>query len=179
MGFRLVVASSLALLLVGCGGTTDAVRLSIRIDSGFGAQVRHQQFTLRCHPTGGDIPNRVTLCRMIDAHPQAMLFPDEPRSFCIGGLGRAQVTVKGTARGGDVSFARSPMCEWPGGVSALAYVAAADARALGDDACHLLPVASARLRCDEDAALLRQPTPWSRVRACLSAQPRAERPSSG
>jgi hypothetical protein len=172
MGLRLIVGSSLALLLAGCGGN-DAVRLSVRIDSGFGAQAHRHHFTLRCNPTGGDIPNRITLCRMIDAHPQAMLFPDEPRSSCVGGLGRAQVTVTGTARGGAVSFVRSPMCEWPGGVSALAYAAAADPLALGADARHLLRVASVRLRCDEDATLLRLPTPWSRVHACLSAQPGA------
>jgi hypothetical protein len=173
MGLRLVVAaSSFALVLAGCG-SSHAVRLSVKIVSGFGAQARHQHFTLRCNPTGGDMPNRITLCRMIAAHPKAMLHPDQPRSGCTGGVGMPQVTVTGSAVSREVSLSGSPMCDWPGGVSALAYWAAAEAGQSSAETKHLLRVASVRLRCDEDAALLKRPTPWARVRACLAAQPAA------
>lgn len=170
MGLRLIViGSSLVLLLAGCGGST-ATHLSVRIDSGFGAQARHQRFTLRCNPTGGDIPHRAALCRMIAGHSKAMLYPDTSRSSCLGSVGGPSVTVTGTALGRDVSFTRRPMCDWPGGVSTFAYWAAADPSAA--EATHYLRVANVRLRCDEDAALLRPPIPWARVRACLSAQPK-------
>ncbi len=108
-------------VLAGCG-SSHAVRLSVSIDSGFGAQARHQHFTLRCSPIGGDVPTGIALCRMIAAHPKAMLHPNEPRSGCIGGVGMPQVTVTGSAGRRGVSLAGSPMCDWPGGVSALAYV---------------------------------------------------------
>lgn len=167
----IAIAAASAGLLAGCG-SSHAVRLSVRIDSGFGAQARSQHVTLRCNPTGGDMPNRITLCRMIAAHPKAMLHPDRPRSGCIGGNpSTPRVTVTGTALGRDVSLAGSPMCDWPGGVSALAYWAAADARLPAADATHYLQVASVRLHCDEDEALLKPHVPWARVRACLSAQP--------
>jgi hypothetical protein len=172
MGFRLVVvASSFAFVLTGCG-SSHAVRLSVEVVTGFGAQARHQHFTLRCNPTGGDMPNRITLCRMIAAHPKAMLHPERARSSCLGGEGIPQVTVTGSAGGRDVSLSGSAMCDWPGGVGALAYLAAADVGQSPAEAKHLLRVANVRLHCDEDAALLRLPTPWSQVRACLSAQPK-------
>src|SRR3989442_2365270 len=82
----IAIAEVVAGLLAGCG-SSSTVRLSVRIVSGFGAQLRRQDFTLRCNPTGGDTPNRITLCRMIAAHPQAMLQPGRPRSFCLGGQG--------------------------------------------------------------------------------------------
>lgn len=116
------------------------------------------------------MPNRITLCRMIAVHPEAMLHPGVPRSVCSGGPGRPQVTVKGRAFRRDVSLAGSPMCDWPGGVSALAYWAAAETRLPAADASHYLEVAS--VRCDEDEALLKPPVPWARVSACLSAQPK-------
>jgi hypothetical protein len=116
------------------------------------------------------MPNRKVLYRMIAAHAKAMLHPDPPRTVC-GGAG-IRVTVEGSAPGGDVHLANAPACGWPGGVSVLAYWAAGDSCLSAAEASHYLAVATVRLYCDEDAVLLRQPTAWSRVRACLSAQPK-------
>jgi hypothetical protein len=103
---------------------------------------------------------------MLSEHPTAMLDPGLTRSSCIGGIGAPpSVSVRGTHRGDRVGFDARVMCDWPGGEGALAYWAAAVEP-------HYLPLASVRIHCDDDAALLSNPIRWSRVRACLRALPR-------
>ena len=85
-----------ALLLAGCGHAhtrgAEHVRprktaLSVRVASGIGRDAKDQRFALRCNPTGGDMPNRTALCKMIGEHPAAMLDPGQARSTCVGGMG--------------------------------------------------------------------------------------------
>ncbi len=144
-----------AVLLTACGnGANTGAVISIRIQNGPDALDR--RFTLRCNPTGGDMPNRTALCRMIAKHPQAMLYPGDEQSVCIGGIGiPPSVSVSGTWRGRHVRRSHRVMCEWPGGAGALAYWAAAVSP-------RYLPVAAVRLHCDEDPSL--QTTPiWASV----------------
>jgi hypothetical protein len=165
-------AAGLILVASACGGDQSSAVMSVRIVSGSGPSRTDQRFTLRCDPTGGDMPNRIALCRMIAKHPQAMLTPGRPRSLCLGGPGLPpSVSVSGRWRGRSVRLNARVMCEWPGGVAALAYWAAADSP-------HFLRVASVRLRCDEDPSLQKAPTPWARVRACLRAPPSHWQPSN-
>jgi hypothetical protein len=159
---RAVAAAGLLVLLGGCGGGGSSTRLAVAISQGFGPQLRTRHFTLRCDPTGGDMPHRASLCRIIGLHPRAMLFPADARSTCIGGIGIPEVTVRGTSRGRHVSLEGAPLCTWPGGVGPFAYWAAASEPAD-------LPSAAARLHCEEDADLLAPTTPWKRVRACLGS----------
>ena len=157
-----------AIGLVGCGDgkAGRSVALSVRITSGIAPEVAILRYTLRCDPTGGDMPNRTALCRMIAVHPKAMLYPGQVLSPCVGGVSTPQISVSGTWRGRSVhNDAGAPMCYWPGGgVSALAYWAAAEAP-------QYLSVAALRLHCDEDPSLQKTPIPWARVRACLLALP--------
>jgi hypothetical protein len=157
--------------LAACGGGgTGTVDLSVLITSGFGSTLKDERFTLRCRPTGGDMPNRRRLCAMIARHPRAMLSPARARSTCLGGIGTPSVSVSGSWHGRSVHFSAEVMCDWPGGVAALAYWAAADSP-------HYLPVASVRIHCEDDAALQKRPIRWARVRACLSALPPHWHPS--
>ena len=170
-----VRASVVAVLLFGfaaCGGRGGGagVNVSVRIMSGFSSSLKDERFTLRCQPTGGDLPNRERLCAMIASHPRAMLSPARPRSTCIGGLGMPSVSVSGKWHGRTVRFSATVMCDWPGGVAGLAYWAAAESP-------HYLPVASVRIHCDDDASLQKRPIRWARVRACLSALPPHWHPS--
>jgi hypothetical protein len=72
--------------VVACGGgDTGTAALSVRLTSGYGASLKDERYTLRCHPMGGDMPNRVRLCAMIASHPRAMLRPARARSTCLGG----------------------------------------------------------------------------------------------
>ena len=171
---RPVAAAAVALLLAGtagCGGARHGVHLSVRLTSGFGSSLKDERFTLRCEPTGGDMPRRARLCAMIAAHPRAMTAPGRARSTCLGGAGiPPTVSVSGTWRGRSVHFTTRVLCDWPGGVAALAYWAAAESP-------HDLPVASVRLHCDDDPALQTTPIRWARVRACLSALPPHWHPS--
>jgi hypothetical protein len=166
---RLAVIVALpAVLLAGCGGSSTgqkggSVRLSVKIDSGLHST--HLRFTLRCRPVGGDMTNREALCRMIAEHPEAMLYPPEPRSYCVGGPTIPVVTVRGTLGGREVSTGGMIGCDWPGGESSAAFWAAAERP--GD-----LVFVDARLHCDEDPALLRRPIRWARVRECQATQPR-------
>jgi Subtilisin inhibitor-like len=158
--------------VVACGGgDTGTATLSVRLTSGYGASLKDERYTLRCHPMGGDMPNRVRLCAMIASHPRAMLRPARARSTCLGGPGRPpSVSVSGKWNGRRVRFEAQVMCDWPGGVAALAYWAAAESP-------HDLPVAAVRLRCDDDSSLQRKPIRWARVRACLRALPPHWHPS--
>jgi hypothetical protein len=169
---RATLAVVLCFGLTACGGGGSAkVDLSVRIKSGFGSSLKDERFTLRCGPTGGDMPNRARLCRMIASHPQAMLFPARPRSTCLGGLGiPPEVAVSGRWHGRAVRFGMRVLCDWPGGVAALAYWAAADSP-------HDLPVASVRIHCDDDPSLQKKPIRWARVRACLRVFPPNWHPS--
>jgi hypothetical protein len=162
----------LLLGLSACGGGgTGAVDLSVRVTSGFGSTLKDKRFTLRCRPTGGDIPNRSRLCAMIARHPRAMLAPARPRTTCLGGAGiPPSVSVTGRWDGRRVRFDARVMCDWPGGIAALAYWAAAESP-------HELPVAILRIHCDDDASLQKTPIRWARVRACLRALPPHWHPS--
>ena len=144
--------------------------VSVRVTSGFGPTLKDERFTLRCRPAGGDMPNRARLCAMIARHPRAMLAPARPRSVCGGGPGMPTFSVSGRWRGRSVRFSTEVLCEWPGGVAALAYWAAADSP-------HYLPVASVRIHCEDDASLQKTPIRWARVRACLRALPSHWHPS--
>jgi hypothetical protein len=157
--------------LAGCGGGgTAAVDLSVRLTSGFGPSLKDERFTLRCQPTGGDMPNRARLCAMIAAHPRAMLAPARARSVCLGGPGMPTVSVAGKWQGRGVRFSEAVLCDWPGGVAALAYWAAAESP-------HYLPVAAVRLHCDDDRSLQKRPIRWARVRGCLRTLPPHWHPS--
>jgi hypothetical protein len=163
----IVLVSLTGAVLAGCGSNRpeSSVVLSVRIMSGVAPDGEILRYALRCGPTGGDMPNRTVLCRMIAAHPQAMLYPGQTLSVCDGGAGTPQVSVSGVWHGRSIhNDPGVPMCDWPGGVSALAYWAAAETP-------HYLPLAALRLRCDEDTSLQKRPIPWGRVRACLSALP--------
>jgi hypothetical protein len=161
-----VAALSVGALVSGCGGNDQTgTALSIRITTGVNYRPvgdrRIEPFTLHCDPTGGDMPNRVELCRLIAKHPQAMLFPFHSISACDI---PASVKVSGVSHGRVVRFDRS-ICEWPGSTGSFAYYAATFSP-------HDLAIAAVRLRCDEDPSLLRKPTPWTRVHACMTARPR-------
>jgi hypothetical protein len=171
-----VFATLVTVLLVGCGGSSvrkgsGPVRLSVKIDSGLPDHRTRLRFTIRCNPTGGDMPNRETLCRMIAAHPEAMLYPPRPRSLCAGGPSIPVVTV--TGRIGDRAGSTGGMigCGWPGGQSSGAFWAAVERP--GD-----LAVISVRLHCDEDKALVHRPIDLDRVRACLATEPHWAKPRS-
>jgi hypothetical protein len=155
-----------------CGSGRTDTALSVRIKSGIGSSTKDQRFTLRCDPTGGDMPNRAVLCKMISEHPQAMLDPGKARSTCIGGIGTPSVSVSGTRNGHRVDLKARVMCEWPGGGAALAYWAAADMP-------HSLALATLRIHCDDDTELQKTPIDWARVRACVGALPPHWRPTSG
>jgi hypothetical protein len=162
---RVLVVALTAVVAAGCGSSESSVRLAVSINSGFGHNSGHQNYTLRCNPTGGNMPYRDQLCRMISLHSVAMLDPPRAKSVCLGGPGvPPTVTVSGFARGRHVSLERRVNCDWPGGVGPFAYwSASADP--------HNLAVAAVRLHCDEDPALQRRPIAWARVRACLDALP--------
>jgi hypothetical protein len=137
----------------------------VRIASGVGSSGEDQRFTLRCDPTGGDMPNRAALCKLIAEHPVAMLTPGQMRSTCDGGVGAPpSVTVAGTRGGHRVGFGARVMCEWPGGEAALAYWAAADIP-------RYLALAKLRVPCDDNLALQAAPIRWTRVRACIDKVP--------
>jgi hypothetical protein len=170
---RAAVAVAVVLLfgLVGCGSEgTGKVALSVRLTSGFGSSLKNERFTLRCQPTSGDMPNRARLCAMVARHPRAMLAPARARSVCVGGPGMPTVSVAGRWHGRRVRFSEAVLCDWPGGVAALAYWAAAESP-------HYLPVASVRLHCDDDPSLQKRPIRWARVRACLREVPPHWHPS--
>jgi hypothetical protein len=168
---RAALAVALLSGLVGCGGGgSGAVDLSVRLTSGFGSSLKDERFVLRCHPTGGDMPNRARLCALIASHPRAMLRPARARSTCLGRPGMPWVSVSGTWNGRHVRFEAPVLCDWPGGVAALAYWAAAESP-------HDLAVAAVRLHCDDDPSLQRKPIRWARVRACLRALPPHWHPS--
>jgi hypothetical protein len=170
------------MLLAGCGHAhtrgAEHIRpsetvLSVRVASGVGPEAKDERFTLRCNPTGGDMPNRTALCRMIGEHPAAMVDPGEARSSCDGGVGvPPSVWVSGRSDGHPVRVRARVSCDWPGGEGALAYWAAADMP-------HFLPVAAVRLHCDDDAHLQKAPIRWARVRACVRKIPPHWRPSTG
>jgi len=118
----LVSLSGVALVGCGSGKARPGAVLSVRITSGIAPEVDILRYTLRCDPTGGDMPNRTALCRMIALYPKAMLYPGLVLSPCDGGVSTPQISVSGTWRGRSVhNDAGAPMCYWPGGgVSALA-----------------------------------------------------------
>lgn len=170
------------MLLAGCGHAhmrgaehfrPSKTVLLVRIASGVGRDMKDERFTLRCDPTGGEMPNRAALCKMISEHPAAMLDPGRARSTCVGGMGvPPSVSVSGRSRGRPVKVTARVSCDWPGGEGALAFWAAADMP-------HVLPVAALRLHCDDDADLQKTPIRWARVRACVRKIPVHWRPSTG
>jgi hypothetical protein len=140
--------------LIGCGESRrSSVRLTVTIQVGNEAAHR---FSLDCEPTGGDMPHRVTLCRMIQAHPQVMLHSGAVG--CDGSPTYNHVTVRGTDHGRSAAFDGDPVC----GPIGLAYEAAVSYP-------HALPVAAVRLHCLE-------PRFVGSTGACLNAVPRKWKP---
>jgi hypothetical protein len=165
--------AAIAVSFAGIAGCSDrpAVDLSVRVQSGFGRQAEDKRFTLRCDPSGGDMPNRAALCAMVAEHPDAMLFRHRTRTTCLGGIGMPDIAVSGSYRG-EMVQADVRLCDWPGGVAGAAYWAAADSP-------RDLKTVSAHLRCDDDAILQQAPIRWASVRACLRGflRPRPSRPN--
>lgn len=154
----------------GCSDSRAAADLSVRIQSGFGRLAEDKRFTLRCDPSGGDMPNGAALCAMIAEHPEAMLFRHRTRSSCLGGIGiPPAVAVSGSYRGQKVQ-ADVRLCDWPGGVAGAAYWAAVDSP-------RDLKTVSAHLHCDDDPALQQVPIRWASVRSCVRGFLRPYRPS--
>jgi hypothetical protein len=168
--FALAAIALTSVGISGCSESRAEADLSVRIQSGFGRLAEDKRFTLRCDPSGGDMPNRAALCAMLAEHPEAMLFRNGTRSSCLGGIGiPPAVSVSGTYRGEKVK-ADVRLCDWPGGVAGAAYWAAVDSP-------RDLETVSAHLHCDDDPVLQRVPIRWASVRACLRGFLRPHRPS--
>jgi hypothetical protein len=60
-----VAAAVLVLAALGCDGGHRGADLSVRIVNGYGSGEKDRRFSLRCDPTGGDLPNRAAVCQMI------------------------------------------------------------------------------------------------------------------
>ena len=161
------VVTALSLLvptLAACGGSGGSgVRLVVTLREESGRSDVHAvalKFTLRCDPTGGDLPNRADLCTFIDDHPSVMLHRALPG--CDDAVATPKVEVVGSDHGRGVSLVGEPIC----GPVALAYWAAVDAP-------HALPVAAVRLHCLESSFV---PKVRNRLGPCLNAVPRGWRP---
>jgi hypothetical protein len=175
------VSCGLLLVLVGCGGTSQAVRrgridVRIRLTTYRLAVRKVQSFTLFCEPTGGNLPLAARVCRDIRVHPQAMLDPPRPgpprkSSLCAGGPFMPQLAVTVTANGKTRRFGGSPGCNWPGGQAVAVYFDAATNESQD------MSGSESELRCDEDPMLLAVPTPLASVVACRHGlwTPRSER----
>lgn len=146
------------MLVLGSPAAATPSRLTVHI--AVSHDHRTTRYTLLCGPAGGTIPEAGRLCRDIAAHPLPMLDPGRRRSVCAGAVGAPILTVSSTRRGRPTSFAGQPGCGWPGGTALAVYWAAAsrDVRTL--------ELLEPRLRCDDDPALLAEPTPWRSVFAC-------------
>jgi hypothetical protein len=170
-----------ALLAAGLGGSSTAgpgrpqsvsLRVAIREYTGPHAfrpdQPFTRRFTLRCDPTGGTIPNRAALCRLIAAHPGVMLPAQVSEQVglrlfgCDQRLGTPQITVTGAGFAHAVSFVAVPNC----GPVGLAYWGAIDEPSA-------LPVAAVRLHCLEPEFV---PTAPSTLGSCLNSVPRGWKP---
>jgi hypothetical protein len=163
-----MVAMVVAGIATGCSAGTNAhqrqsivsARITIKTANPLGRRPKERQFTLRCRPTGGSMPQAAQLCRDIAQHPISMLAPGGARSVCAGGPFMPVISVQATWHGRSTSLGGSPGCTWPGGTALAVYWAASR----GDE--HLLRMMQPRLRCDDDATLLAKPTPWRSVFAC-------------
>lgn len=97
----------LAAAAVGIGAchaaTPRATRLSITVyPNGIGA-TGAKRYTLRCNPTGGNVPNPARACAVLASldHPFA---PTPPNTICSDiALGPEEAIVKGTLRGSRVA----------------------------------------------------------------------------
>jgi hypothetical protein len=154
------IAAVGVLLMASCGGSHASTDLSIRIQSGFGRFAENKQFTLRCDPVGGDMPNREALCRLLAAHRNLMLFRSDQLSTCLGGLGiPPTISLSGTAAGEKVN-AQVRLCDMPGGAAGNAYWAAVDAPGK-------FSLAAARVRYCDDPSLKRVPLDSKLLRRCV------------
>jgi hypothetical protein len=154
--------------LAACGDSEPHARVTVAIRVSRAAEGQKRivtSFTLRCGPVGGDLPLARRVCRDIARHPVAMLNPHAPLSTCGGMVNGPAVVVRATAARRHGHFAGQPFCGWPGGTALGIYFSAAthDLRTLAR--------VEPRLRCDDDPELLRRPTPWHRVDACLHGRP--------
>lgn len=158
-----MAAAAVVLALAGCGGSTRAaVHVTVK------QQGHTKTFTLGCDPVSGTLPLRAQVCADVARHGRAMLDPRPARSVCGGGPLEPVVRVD-TADG--TSYSGIPNCGWPGGTPLAIFwdASGGDRGALRRD--------SARLRCEDDPALLVHPTPWASVFACTHGlwTPAAER----
>jgi hypothetical protein len=69
--------------------------------------------------------------------------------------------VRAVSGAKNTRFSGRAFCDWPGGTALGIYWAAS-----WRDVDTLDPI-EVRLRCDDDPVLLAQPTPWTRVMACM------------
>ncbi len=168
-----LAAAAIVTAAAGCGNANPVADATVRVQltthTG-GSRVTHV-FSLACDPTRGSLPLAARVCADISRHSQAMLDPLPFRSTCAGGPLMPELTVTTTRSGKTASFTGSPGCGWPGGTPLSVYVAAAQRDT------HVLRLMEPRLRCEDDATLLAQPTPWASVTACVHGlwTPRSER----
>jgi hypothetical protein len=168
-----LVGAAIVAVVSGCGHASSAAGTTVRIQlttHAGGGRVTHV-FSLACDPAHGSLPFAARVCVDIGRHTQAMLDPLPFRSTCAGGPLMPELTVTTTRAGKTASFTGSPGCGWPGGTPLSVYFAATQRDT------HLLRVMEPRLRCEDDATLLAEPTPWASVTACVHGlwTPRSER----
>ncbi len=170
---RIAFALALVGAVTACGHPSSVAGTSVRIQltTYTGGNRATHMFSLACDSARGSLPLAARVCADIRRHSQAMLDPVPSRSTCAGGPLMPVLTVATTRAGKTASFTGSPGCGWPGGTPLSVYFAAARRDT------HLLRLMEPRLRCEDDATLLAQPTPWASVTACVHGlwTPRSER----
>ena len=98
--------AALALLVGGCGGNGDDIRLTVALGTvdWEHLEVGEQRFELRCDPPGGTIRRAEELCFVLE-HDPSLLDPPATTSTCAGSLGIPPgVTVRGVANGRTVDL---------------------------------------------------------------------------
>lgn len=162
------VAVGVTVIAAGCGGARakSAISVQIKVTSTFFGESQvyskphTRSYTLSCRPTGGTLPFAARVCADIVRHPQPMLDPLPARTSCLGSPNMAEVTVTARYAGKTATSTDSPDCEWPGGLGAAIYFDAVLRNR------RYLALTEPRLRCEEDRALLVEPTPFVSVEAC-------------
>jgi hypothetical protein len=171
LGMAAVGVAALASIVSGCGdGGRAAVSVHVTLTSYLHGVRNTTSLSLKCGPVSGTLPFSARICGDIARHPQAMLRPLPSRSSC-GGINMPELTITSTSGGKTATFGGSPGCGWPGGTPLAIYFAAAQRNTQG------LDLMEPRLRCDDDPVLLKKPTPYSSVAACIHGlwTPRTER----
>jgi Subtilisin inhibitor-like len=144
----------IVLVLGGCQRDPE-IDLTIKVTAR-----EESTYTLRCDPSGGDLPRAAAVCAAIAHHRDLFLNPPRARSTCVGGVFvPPSISIEGRYRGADVAVG-GRSCDWPSGLG-LAVIETAVGHGNLDRAV-------ARLRCGENPRLLVARTPWRQVRACLN-----------